>query len=89
MKWITAASEPPRGRLIGVIYLLYFLMAVFAQVLGQHKLSAISNVANVMAFVLYLILTFLFFFPTISLTDSILIFDSQETILKFKMKRNI
>jgi hypothetical protein len=62
MKWITAASEPPRGRLIGVIYLLYFLMAVFAQVLGQHKLSAISNVANVMAFVLYLILTFLFFF---------------------------
>jgi hypothetical protein len=62
MKWITAASESPRGRLSGVIYLLYFLVAIFAQVLGQHNLIAFSNATNVMSFILYLTLSFLFYF---------------------------
>jgi hypothetical protein len=62
MKWITAASESPRGRFIGLIYLLYFLVAISAQVLGQHHLSAFSTAMNVISFILYLTLAFLFFF---------------------------
>jgi hypothetical protein len=62
MKWIEAASASPRGRFTGVIYLLYFLVAISAQVLGQHNLSAFSTATNVISFVLYLTLAFLFFF---------------------------
>ena len=62
MKWIKAASGSPRGRLIGVIYLLYFLIAIFAEVLGKHGLSSFSNVTNVISYILYLTLSFLFFF---------------------------
>jgi hypothetical protein len=62
MKWIKAASGSPRGRFIGMIYLSYFLLAIFAEVLGQHSLTAFSNVMNVISFILYLTLSFLFFF---------------------------
>jgi hypothetical protein len=62
MKWITAASGSPKARLTGVIYLLYFLVAIFAQVMGQHKLLLLSNATNVISFILYLILSVLFFF---------------------------
>src|SRR5580698_5340566 len=62
MKWINAASESPRARFIGVIYLSYFLLAILAQILSQHKLRAFANATNLMSNVLYLTLAFLFFF---------------------------
>jgi hypothetical protein len=62
MEWIKAASASPRGRFIGVIYLSYFLLAILAQVLGQHSFSAFSNATNLMSNILYLTLAFLFFF---------------------------
>lgn len=62
MKSIKTASGSPGGRLIGVIYLSYFLLAILAQVLGQHNLSALSNATNVLSNILYLTLVLLFFF---------------------------
>jgi hypothetical protein len=62
MKWIKAASASPRGRFIGVIYLSYFLLAILAEVLGQHHLSVFSNAINLLSYILYLTLAFLFYF---------------------------
>jgi len=59
---IAAASAAPRARLTGVVYLLYFLTAIIAQILGQHKFAAWSNAINLVSFVLYLALTLLFYF---------------------------
>jgi hypothetical protein len=62
MNWIKAASASPRGRFIGVIYLSYFLVAILALVLGQHRLSTLSNATNALSNIVYLTLAILFFF---------------------------
>ena len=60
-KQIAAASETPRARLTGVVYLLYFLTAIIGQVLGQYKFNTWSNAINLVSFALYLALAALFY----------------------------
>jgi hypothetical protein len=62
MKWISAALQPPRARLTGVVYLLYFLVAILAQVLTGQKHVAAGNAVNMAAFVLYFALALLFYY---------------------------
>jgi hypothetical protein len=58
---IREASLRPRARTTGVVYLLYFLTAILAQLLVGRKLVAYGNAANLIATGLYIALTLLFF----------------------------
>jgi len=62
MKRIAEIPNGPGARLTGVVYLLYFLTAIFAQYLGQHKLAAFSNATNLVAYALYVALAVLFYY---------------------------
>ena len=55
-------SQPPRARLTGILYLLYFLTAILAQILTAQKLVAYGNGTNLIATGFYCILTLLFYF---------------------------
>jgi hypothetical protein len=61
MKRIAEASPPPRARFTGVVYLLYFLIAPFAEFLASRGLIAYSNAANLVAFACYILVTLLFY----------------------------
>ncbi len=56
------ASPRPRARIIGVVYLLYFLTAILAQFLVGRKLVAYGNATNLIATGCYVVLTLLFYF---------------------------
>jgi len=62
MKWITGALQPPRARVNGIVYLLYFLVAIFAQVLTSQKYVTAGNAVNMVAFALYFALALLFYY---------------------------
>ncbi|HEY5253145.1 MAG TPA: hypothetical protein VIJ53_00740, partial [Acidobacteriaceae bacterium] len=62
MKNIAAASLEPRGRITGVVYLLYFLTAVLAQFFASRKLVVYGDVVNGIGYGLYIVLTLLFYF---------------------------
>lgn len=51
----------PRARLTGVVYLLYFLTAILAQLLLGRKLTGFGNATNLIATGCYLLLTLLFY----------------------------
>ena len=51
----------PRARLTGVVYLLYFLTAILAQLLTAHKFAAYGNGTNLIAVAFYCFLTLLFY----------------------------
>src|ERR1700689_1668569 len=61
MEWIAKAQRDPNARIAGVIYLLYFLTAIFAQLLVNRALVDIGNVANLIAIAFYTALTLLFY----------------------------
>jgi uncharacterized protein DUF4386 len=61
-RWIQEAAARPMGRITGVIYLLYFLTAILAQILDGKRLVVYSNAMNLIATCFYLILTILFYF---------------------------
>lgn len=52
----------PRARLTGIVYLLYFLAAILAQVLTNHHFAAYGNGTNLIATGFYCFLTLLFYF---------------------------
>jgi hypothetical protein len=54
-------SLRPRARMTGIVYLLYFLMAMLAQFLISRKLLAYGNGANLIATAFYCFLTLLFY----------------------------
>jgi len=58
---VRAASPRLRARITGVIYLLYFLTAIVAQLLVSHKLVAYGNATNLIATGFYVALTLLFY----------------------------
>jgi len=60
-QWIRAASLPPRARMTGAIYLLYFLTAILAQFLVSRRLAVSGNVTNVIATASYLVVTLLLY----------------------------
>ena len=51
----------PRARVTGIIYLLYFLTAILAQLLTARKLLAYGNGTNLIATAFYCFLTLLFY----------------------------
>jgi len=61
MKRIAAAFPPPRARITGGVYLLYFLTAIFAQFLVGRTPAAYSDAANVVSIACYIALTLLFY----------------------------
>jgi len=58
---IRDASPHPRARITGVVYLLYFLTAILAQLMVSRKLDAYGNAANLIADGFYAVLTLLFY----------------------------
>jgi hypothetical protein len=59
---IGAASPGSRARMTGVVYLLYFLTAILAQMLAGRKMDVADDAVNVVANALYIVLTLLFYF---------------------------
>jgi Domain of unknown function (DUF4386) len=60
---MTAESTPrSRSRILGVVYFLYFLTAIFAQFLSGRGFIAYGNAVNVIANLLYVATTVLFFY---------------------------
>jgi len=58
---IQDASPRPRARMTGVVYLLYFLTAIVAQLLVSRKLDVYGNATNLIADGLYAVLTVLLY----------------------------
>ena len=54
-------SPRPSARLTGIVYLLYFLMAILAQLLIGRKLIGLGNATNLIATGCYILLTLLFY----------------------------
>jgi hypothetical protein len=61
MGQIPEASPQSRARITGVVYLLYFLTAISAQLLIGRNFVALGNVINELGVGLYLLLTLLFY----------------------------
>ena len=61
MDRILEAALRFKARITGVVYLLYFLTAILADILVGRKLVAYSNAINLIATGWYLILTLLFY----------------------------
>jgi hypothetical protein len=61
MQWAAKASRNPTDRITGVVYMLYFLTAIFAEFLVSRKLVAYGTAANLIATALYVVLTLLFY----------------------------
>jgi hypothetical protein len=64
----------PQARITGVVYLLYFLIAILSQILKGSKLDMYTNAVNLIAFVFYVVVTILFFYmfmPVSSIISSI------------------
>jgi len=57
------AETPPhsKARLIGVLYLLYFLIAILGELLVPRRLLAVGETVNLVAFADYTAVTLLFF----------------------------
>jgi hypothetical protein len=57
-----AETPPPsRARIIGIIYLLYFLVAVLGELLVPRRLAAVRETVELVSFGLYVAVTFLFY----------------------------
>ena len=61
MVQIPETPPQPRARMTGVVYLLYFLTAISAQLLIGRKFVALGNATNELGVGLYLLLTLLFY----------------------------
>jgi Domain of unknown function (DUF4386) len=60
IKWFAEASQEPKARTNGVVYLSYFLIAVFSQYFVNRPV--IYVIGNLIAFVCYIVLALLFYF---------------------------
>ena len=54
-------SPGPRARFTGVVYLLYFLTAIFAAFLDSRKFVVYSYIFNIISLALYIAVTLLFY----------------------------
>ncbi len=61
MKRIAEASQRPRARITGVVYLLYFVTAGFGAFLDNRGLVVYSDATNVISIVCYIAVTLLFY----------------------------
>jgi hypothetical protein len=62
MERIAEASRPPRARITGVVYLLYFLTAVFAEVFVGRGRLVVYDAVNLIAHAFYIAVTLLFYY---------------------------
>jgi len=60
-KWIADQWRPPKARITGAVYLLYFLTAFFAAFLAGRGLASYGTAANLLAYAWYVALTLLFY----------------------------
>ena len=56
-----AASPHPMAKITGMVYLIYFLTAILAEILLGRKLVAYGNATNLIATACYVVLTVLFY----------------------------
>jgi hypothetical protein len=61
MDWIARAQRNPNARITGVVYLIYFLMAIPAQFLIDRKFVFYGKATNLIATAFYVVLTLLFY----------------------------
>jgi len=61
-KDISEARPGPRARLTGVVYLFYFLTAIFGQFLHGRGPAIFSDGFNIIGFACYIVVTLLFYF---------------------------
>ncbi len=61
MRRIAGASPPPRARITGVVYLLYFLTAISAEVFVGRGRLGVYEAANLIAHAFYIATTLLFY----------------------------
>jgi hypothetical protein len=61
MERTRTASPRTRARMTGIVYLLYFLTAILAEILVERKLVVYGNAANLIATGFYVVLTLLFY----------------------------
>ncbi len=61
MERIQETSQFPRARITGVVYLLYFLTAILAQLLTSRKLVVYGDATNLIADGCYAVLTLLLY----------------------------
>jgi Domain of unknown function (DUF4386) len=62
MERIAASSARPRGRITGVVYLLYFLTAIFGQLLLSRKVAVYGDAVSLISDALYIAVTLLFYY---------------------------
>jgi hypothetical protein len=61
VQWAKKALRNPNARITGVVYLLYFLTAIFAEFLLGRNLVTYGTAANLIATAFYMVLTLLFY----------------------------
>ena len=62
MERIAEASPRPRSRITGVVYLLYFLTAVSAEVFVGRGRHVVYDAVNLIAYAFYITVTLLFYY---------------------------
>ena len=62
MERIAEASPRPRARITGVVYLLYFLTAVSAEVFVGRSRLVLYDAVNLIAYAFYIAVTLLFYY---------------------------
>ena len=62
MERIAEASPRPRSRITGVVYLLYFLTAVSAEVFVGRGRLVVYDAVNLIAYAFYITVTLLFYY---------------------------
>jgi hypothetical protein len=62
MERIAEASPRPRARITGIVYLLYFLTAVSAEVFVGRSRLVLYDAVNLIAYAFYIAVTLLFYY---------------------------
>jgi len=62
MEGIAEASPRPRARITGIVYLLYFLTAVSAEVFVGRSRLVLYDAVNLIAYAFYIAVTLLFYY---------------------------
>ena len=62
MEQIAEAWTRPRARITGVVYLLYFLTAISAEVFVGRSRLVLYDAANLIAYAFYIAVTLLFYY---------------------------
>jgi hypothetical protein len=62
MEWIAEARRGPKARITGVVYLLYFLTAISAEVFVGRGRLVLYDAVNLISHAFYIAVTLLFYY---------------------------